>query len=160
MVEVKKLKKIKLKSEYIIIAVLSVAIIFILFNSSSGVKKTSGTLTETEKYVQNLENELEKTLIKVSGVKKVKVMITVDGGIYSELAENKVETEENGVKTVSSTPIILGGKTVVLRIKYPEILGVVIVCKGVDDYKIKEEILYATMTALNISSNKVQILAQ
>lgn len=77
----------KIKKEYaLIVAVIAAAIIFAIV----GVKKPTTTTaavavekTETERYVENLENKLSGTLSGVKNAGKVSVLITVDGCVES-----------------------------------------------------------------------------
>jgi stage III sporulation protein AG len=109
-------------------------------------------------YVAELEERLSNTLSKVKGAGKVSVVITVKSGIETVLAMNTTTTKtDNGIEVVE-TPIILNGKTVVLKEMYPEILGVLIVAEGADEISVLRKIQQATTSLLDINVNQIEIL--
>ena len=74
------------------------------------------------------------------------------------LAMKTITTEGvNGKETVT-TPIILNGKTVITKEIFPEITGVLIVAKGADKIYVKNKILQATSSLLDVNVNKIEIL--
>lgn len=154
----------KIKKEYLlIIAVIIAAVIFAIV----GVKKPTTTTTavtveksETERYVENLENKLSGTLSGVKNAGKVSVLITVDGCIEMIYATDEKIVEENGKKNVTTTIVTSAGKPMEIGKKYPDIIGVVVVAGGADNIEVKMALLDAVTTSLKISCNKVQILAR
>ena len=154
----------KIKKEYLlIIAVIIAAVIFAIV----GVKKPTTTTTavtveksETERYVENLENKLSGTLSGVKNAGKVSVLITVDSCIEMIYATDEKIVEENGKKTVTTTIVTSAGKPMEIGKKYPDIIGVVVVAGGADNIEVKMALLDAVTTSLKISCNKVQILAR
>ena len=154
----------KIKKEYLlIIAVIIAAVIFAIV----GVKKPTTTTTavtveksETERYVENLENKLSGTLSGVKNAGKVSVLITVDGCIEMIYATDEKIVEENGKNTVTTTIVTSAGKPMEIGKKYPDIIGVVVVAGGADNIEVKMALLDAVTTSLKISCNKVQILAR
>ncbi len=149
-------KTIKLRWEYLLPAILIVAIIAVGFMTFG--KKT--TVVGAEEYVEKLERKMASSLSKISGAGEVTVMISVDEGVGTIIAEDVKITEENGKTTKSSSPVLVGGKPIVLGEKYPEIKGVVVVCKGAGNIRVKMAVLDAVTTMFGIPANKVQILAQ
>ncbi|CDE21530.1 sporulation stage III protein AG [Acidiphilium sp. CAG:727] len=163
----------KIKKEYaLIVAVIAAAIIFAIV----GGKKTTTTTapragttttaavavekTETERYVENLENKLSGTLSGVKNAGKVSVLITVDGCVESIYATDEKIVEEDGKKIVTTTIVTSAGKPMEIGKKFPDIIGVVVVAGGADDIGVKMALLDAVTTSLKISCNKVQILAR
>ncbi len=156
----------KIKKEYaLIVAVIAAAIIFAIV----GVKKPTTTTTtaavpvektETERYVENLENKLSGTLSGVKNAGKVSVLITVDGCVESIYATDEKIVEEDGKKIVTTTIVTSAGKPMEIGKKFPDIIGVVVVAGGADDIGVKMALLDAVTTSLKISCNKVQILAR
>ncbi|HBF86291.1 MAG TPA: hypothetical protein DDW54_01275 [Clostridiales bacterium] len=152
------LKKFKFKTEYVIIAVLTVAAVAILFINFGSVK--TAEKSDTEKYVASLESKLSSALSKVNGAGKVSVMISVSEGVSSVIATEEKKTEEAGKTVTTANPVLVNGKPIILGEKYPEITGVVIVSKGAGNISVKMAILNAATTVLGVPANKVQILAQ
>lgn len=156
-----KLKKLKIiKFEYIVVILLCFAVLLtVYFTFGSNAESSSGE-TETERYIASLERKLENALSKAKGAEGVSVVITVESGIKTEIAQDVKTVNDNGKITTTSTPITVSGKPLVLRELYPEITGVVIVAKGADNITVKMSLLDAATTVLGVSCDKIQILSQ
>ena len=150
------------KLQYLIIAVLSVIIVLcVLFGFNSKSNETNvNVVDEITSYVNNLEEKLSKTLGKVSGAGDVSVVITVESGMETVLAMKTVTTETANGKEIEETPIIINGKTVVVKELYPKIVGVLIVAKGADSISVRSKIQQATVSLLNIELNQIEILTK
>lgn len=148
----------KIRTEYLVVALLLVVCVW--FALSSFTKNDDSTKDDRSSYTTELENRLSKALSKVNGAGKVSVVITVSGGSTTVLAEDRTVTTENGVRTEKTSTVLVGGKPVVLKENYPEIMGVLVVAKGADRFDVRMALLDATTTVLNVSADKVQILAQ
>ena len=118
---------------------------------------------ETEIYKQQIQKELMEILNKIEGVGKCEVMITVEGTTEYVYAENLNDyTDNDGTKQSNKheNNIVMieengEKKALVKKIIKPKINGVVVVCEGGDDVRIKERVLKAASTALNISTGKI-----
>ena len=109
-----KLKKLfKTKNEFLIVAILAVAIILLFSSTLFDFKKESES-TDTERYVEYLENKLEKSISKIDGVKNVSVIIKVDSAIQTVIAEDQKKIEENGKVTTTTSTVLVGGKPIIL----------------------------------------------
>ena len=153
-------KPFKIKTEYLIAALLAICVIVIAAMAFANNNKTVSATTETERYVELTENKLSKVLSKVEGAGNVSVMITVSSGIRSDIAKEEKTTTENGKTVTTFNPILVSGKPIVLSEIYPEITGVLIVSKGADDIRVKMALLNAATTTLGITCDKIQILNQ
>lgn len=151
--------KFKIKREYLIVFVLLVAVIVITLSVFIGKKEDIGT-TDTEKYVLSIEEKLENSILKIDGVKNVEVAVKVNGSITTVIATDKKTTEENGKTVISSSPILVSGKPIVLGEIYPEITGIVVVCNCKEVIKTKMMILDVVTTMLDVPCEKVRILTQ
>ena len=116
-------------------------------------------MTDVENYVEYLEDKLENTLKKVEGVGDVSVVITVSSGKETVLASTIKTSNENGVLITEESPVIINGKTVVLKENYPEITGVLIVAGGGNDIGVKYRLQTATASLLKIGIDKIEILS-
>ena len=156
----KNLKQIfKGKNDYLIVFIVIVVVALIVFSSFSK-KEDMVSSTNTEKYVINLENKIKKSIAKLKGVKEVTVAINVDSGIKTVIAEDVKTVEDNGKITTTNTPIIVGGKPIVLGERYPQIVGVVVVCRSAENINVRMAILDTVTTILNVPCEKVIILNQ
>ena len=147
------------KIQYLIIGICFCLIIILLFSSSIISKNTSNQVTSIDEYVNNLEKRLVKTLSKVEGVGDVSVVITVESGMETVLANKTITTNSNGNVVVEESPIIVNGKTITVMEKYPEIIGVLIVCEGANNIAVMRKIQQATISLLDINVNQIEILS-
>lgn len=149
------------KTRYVIVAVLCLILVvsvFMNFPKENINKNESGDII-TE-YVNRLEMKLSETLSKVEDVGSVSVVITVASGMETVLATKTTTTQTaDGVET-EETPLIVNGKTVVLREDYPKITGVLIVAQGVNNFAVLSRIQQATMSLLDIELNQIEILSK
>ena len=148
------------KLQYLVVISLSIlAVIIFCLNFNLGDKNlVSKNDDEVLTYVSDLEDRLSNTLSKVKGAGKVSVVITVKSGIETVLAMNTTTTKTDDGIEVIETPIVLNGKTVVLKEMYPEILGVLIVAEGADEINVLRKIQQATTSLLDINVNQIEIL--
>ncbi len=123
-----------------------------------------------EEYKSDLEEDIKKTVIDITGSKKVSVVITLESGIrYSyadtreetvtEKSENENRTSDNELKegyiTVKTSDG--GEEALLIATEMPEVRGVAIVCEGGDNEYIYEKIQNAVTAALDITSKRVYI---
>ena len=141
-----KLKNIKGK-EFVIAAVLGVALVMILFSSFGGDNaETKATSFSPETYAAGLEKKIESVLKSMEGAGSATVAVTVASGM-----ESVPYLKEDG------TPLLSGGKVVVLTENYPKIVGVVVVCEGATSYLTKLQISNAVCALLNVSEDCVRV---
>ena len=101
--------------QYGLIIFIILAVFLIIFLSKDSKTTSLENKTEMELYVANLENKLSSALSEVEGAGEVKVVITVDGGKETILASKTTTTETQNGKEIVETPILVNGKTVVLK---------------------------------------------
>ncbi len=152
--------KINKKLQYVIVLVLSVLVIVIFcINFKSGDNNLQNSTTDiVSNYVNQLEIRLSDNLSKVKGAGKVSVIISIKSGMETVLAMNTTTTVTENGTFIEETPIILNGKTVVLKELYPEITGVLIVAEGADNISVLKKIQQATTSLLDIEINQIEIL--
>ena len=148
----------KIQIALIIVLVLFL-VIFLIFPTKTETNSNSKQLTAIEDYVNSLETRLEYTLSKVSGVGKVSCMITVESGMETVLAMKTTTTQNSSGTEIVETPILVNGKTVVLKELYPQIIGVLIVAEGANQISVMTKIQQATQSLLGIGPNKIEILS-
>ena len=151
----------KLKSNkvlrYAVIVLLAILLIVILL-SNNFTENTSSVSDGELEYIERLEKRLSDTLSSVNGAGKVSIVITVESGMESVLA-SKVTTNENsnGIET-EETPIIVNGKTVIIKENYPKVSGVLIVAEGASSLSVRNKLQQATISLLDIDINRIEIL--
>ena len=147
------------KIQYVVILVCLCLMLIILFSSTFLSKEKDSQVISIDDYVNNLENRLVKTLSKVEGVGEVSVVITVESGMETVLANKIITTNSNGGVVVEETPIIVNGKTITVKEKYPKIVGVLIVAEGANNIAVMKRIQQATISLLDININQIEILS-
>ena len=133
-----KLKKIKHIEIYI--AVIFIVIILLIYMSTGKGKNSTKKQTALDSstisgYIENLEDNLEEVLSDIKGVSNVNVMITLD----------------MNTATIKDSNIILD--------KFPEVKGVIITAKGVNDTATKMKVLKAVQTVIDVTNGRIEILS-
>jgi stage III sporulation protein AG len=147
-----------------------------LFNTGEkATDKTDTELTEAN-YSDAIEKKLLKIVEKIQGAGEANVMVTVETGkeyvyAYEERKNTNTSTDkgsggeirDENQEDVQKNMIVVNngdGKETPVLIKelQPKVQGVVIVCEGGDDPIIKNKIVEAVTTVLNISSNRVCVI--
>lgn len=120
-----------------------------------------------ESYTKNLEQKLEKTISKISGIGKTEVMITLEKGneneyLYNTKAESeeKSDTEsESSKKNTEKNYFTVNGdngmQTVLKAVKEPQIKGILVVCEGGGSIQIQTKVTEAVSKVFSISTAKI-----
>ena len=165
-------KKIKLsKNVSIGIAiVLSLIALLIFFSSFDGSKtsesESSTKYTSTQEYTKDMEDKLKNLIESIEGVERAEVMITFESSvelIISTTKETKTVSSGSSETTVIvETPVLVTEKGVtkpiVLQEKLPKPTSVFVVAKGVDDTKVKLDIIGAIEVLFALPSSKIEVL--
>lgn len=114
--------------------------------------------TNSSDYATVLENKLEDTLSSALGIGKVNVLITLSSISNQEIAYETTTTVNAGITETIKKPILVNGEPVITKKLYPEILGVLIVAEGADNYLTQYNIISVTTTLLKINADKVNVL--
>ena len=146
------------KIHYFIIIVLAVIAIFVCVGGFEKKENSEQVILGSDEYVLELEKRLSKTLSEVEGAGNVSVIITVESGMETVLATEKTITETSSGKEVVESPVIINGKTIVLKELYPKINGVVIVAEGANNITVMRKIQQATTSLLGVDLDRIEIL--
>lgn len=146
------------KSLAFIICCLFIGIMLIL--SSSGSSKTT---IKTEKTIDNITTQLEKTLSQVEGAGKVKVLINYSQSGEKILAydmESNINEKDNGKENNSKSEVVYDGNKmpVILKEYMPKVEGVIIVAQGGNIESVKKQLISGTVALLGIDSHKIEVL--
>lgn len=132
-----KLKNIKHIEIYI--AVIFIVILLLVymsnFNSKDKTKLNNTNETTVTGYVDKLEQDLESILSNIAGVSDVKVMITLN--------TDQIEVIDSSINLS----------------KFPEIKGILITAKGVNDVNKKLKVLLAVESVIDIKNGNIEILS-
>ena len=155
-------EKIKNNKKIQLVLIIFIALVFCFFLFYDGKSKSIdniSTYNEIDQYVFSLEKRLSSNLSKVEGVGKVSCVITIESGMETVLAMKTTTTNTSSGTEIVETPIIVNGKTVVLKENYPKIKGVLIVAQGAKNITVLTKIQQATISLLDVSTDKIEILA-
>jgi len=149
----------KIKNIEIILAITAVVVMLLIYFSSTGViseKKEKTTSQVKMDYCDKVQQDILRTVKSIRGAGKTEVAIHWSGSIEYVYAENVNSTDKSyssSLQIPSSTkePILL--KTI-----YPNAVGVVIVCEGGGNAKVKVNVILAVSTLLEISTDKILVI--
>lgn len=149
--------KDKLKSSHKLITYAAIAfgcvILLLIINTSDDDKPHNyeDILYPDFEYKKIIEDELEEIISNISGVSKATVMVTVEGTYRYKYAKDITDSD---IETV-----LIGNNNALVEMIYnPQISGVLVVCDGGENVKIKEQIINAVSTVLDIPKNKVYVV--
>ena len=137
-------------------------------------KKSQVSMEEVQKYTQeqNIEKELEEILAQIKGVEKVKVLVTYSETeklvpLYNETTSKSSTAEkdtEGGERTIesydSSKEVVSDSSQIPIteKIVLPKIEGAIVIAKGAEDVKVKDNITNAVSAATGLAVHKIQVL--
>ena len=143
---------------FAVIVVIAIVVLIIGVNLFGGKTKSESVEDTVSKYVYSMEQKLESLLNKIDGAGRVSVAINVESGMETVLATETVVKESSSGRETVSTPILVNGKTVVLKEMYPEISGVLIVAEGAGNISVYRRLQQATVSLLNVKVSQIEIL--
>lgn len=144
-------------------------------NSNSLVNQIEN-ITQVEKE-ESLEEKLENILSFIQGAGKVEVLITYKNGIEQmpmyDNKQNTTVTEEmdksggtRKTEEINQEQIVIFEEVgnekipVIKQTINPEIVGVLVVAEGADNLSVKENLLKAVESTLNVPSHRIQVFAR
>lgn len=118
--------------------------------------------TKQEISGNDTEKRLEDILSNVKGVGMVKVMIEYSEGPETVIAENHTK-ESNSLSGNNQTKeqyeaALSNNNPIILKEIKPKVKGVVIVAQGGENVEIKDKLINAVMSLLDIDANKIEVL--
>lgn len=137
-------------------------------------QKNNDSMSNVEKYEKAYEQELKAALEEIAGVKNVTIKVNLDSSEEKILEKNTVkrsqttgETDKTGGKREvedesldEKTVIIREGDKetpVVLRTEKPQVRGVLVVAKGVDNIQVKAMVKEAVIRLLDVPAHRVSV---
>ena len=132
-----KLKNVKHIEIYI--AIIFFVIIMLIYISSGKTKETSKAVSTDNMtvaaYIESMEKSLEESLSNIAGISDVKVMITLNFDGF-EVIDSKINLTT-----------------------FPEIKGILVTAKGVNNTTNKMKVLHAVESVIDIKGGNIQILS-
>lgn len=142
-----------MKHKELIIAVVAVVIMLALYFSSFKQSDNVEAEVVASDYCAQKQQEIQSAVSGIEGVGKTKVVISWESGVEIVTAQN---VTING--SSSTTQIVQNsGEPIVVKEIYPKAVGVLIVCEGGNNAKVKVDIIMAIATLMDISTDKVLV---
>ncbi len=141
---------------FIYICVGLICIVLLIFmGDNNTIDESADVLPNPQtEYARQLEKQLKLVISQIEGVGKVSVMVTVEGTVEYNYQQD-ISVSEN--REDKETVIISNKEPLVKSIYNPKVSGVLVICDGGDNVIIKEKIIYAVSSVLDIPTNKVYI---
>ena len=156
-----KAKELFRKYKYALL-ILGIGILFMSIPEQTEPQKTqNGTTLQTEPV--SASEELEAILSQISGVGKVKVMLTESAGAETVYQTNEDRSKSNDTENMQVETVIITNSSreeqgLVRTITPPVYLGAIIVCQGGDNPSIKYSVVQAVSSVTGISSERIIVL--
>ncbi len=111
---------------------------------------------------QSLEEDTEKLISEIKGAGKVSVMLTYEASEEKVWAKDKdVNVKSDGESDENEKHIIIdaaeGETGLAVKVIYPKVRGVAVVCTGGDDPIVRSEIKALLSALFDIGSNRISI---
>ena len=155
------LEKFKKDKKILFIILIGIAGMFLIMLAPSD-KKTEEyeAKSDTCDYysLEEIENELESLIESIKGAGEARVFITYESDRESVYAMNTDEKTDGSEVHFKNEYIITDEeKGLILKVLYPKVRGVAVICKGGNDPVVKEKI-YSVISALfDISTKKISV---
>lgn len=127
---------------------------------------TESFLSESERYVAELEERLTSIISRIDGVGEAMVMVTLESSgenVYlhnSDYGENVEPSGRSNIEQKDEYVIVEdenGEKGIVVGVAQPKVRGVAVVCGGGGSEVVKSRITEAVTALLDISSARVSV---
>lgn len=154
------LEKFKKDKRRIFIVLLGfLGMILILFSPGESKKEKNTENVDSVNYnSDNIQSDIEAMIESIKGAGKAKVYITYECDSEHVYAMNIDEKSDGSDLHYKSEYIITDDENgLILKVIYPKVRGVAVICEGGDDPLVKEKI-YSVISALfDISTNKISV---
>ena len=152
----------KSKVTFIIVSILLAGTILTVISGFPQSQNVETGKSRLDIYLNETENRLKKTISGISGAGKTEIFITTENTFETIYASNASIGESASGKTTQKSLAYSSGSSyssepVVVKELCPDIKGVLIVCEGGNNSKIKDEIINSVSIALGISKSKIYV---
>ncbi len=163
------IKKLNIKKNYIYI-LFAVGILLVIFSYIMPKSNSDETvLVSDTDYISGLETRLEEIISKIDGAGESDVMVSINStteSVYVKENKSSYDNDEGKSKGDSEDSVLTmkdsSGNEYALMTKQimPSISGVTVVCEGGNSVYVKNSIISAVSTLLNIGTNNVCVIAK
>lgn len=160
---------------YVIIIIICLGLLALVWRPSGGgsgknAVEMPAPSVSGNKVKEDLTRELGHILSQIEGAGKVEVSITLASDGEKNYAANSVEEQkkisetspggsQQTIENKSSVDLVMSsGSPLLVENKFPRIIGVLIVAEGARYPAIKEKLLIAAATLLDIPAHKISVM--
>ncbi len=160
----------KSKKIIVILGIIGIALIFISSVLPENKPKEKTENTDISTYTENLQTEVQQMVKKITGAKRVSVVITLDTGITYNYADELKTADTDKTSSGSSdmtysseqkktiiTDAEGNQRAVIINEYLPLVRGVAVVYSGENDESANEKISAALKAALAVSTKQIFI---
>ena len=134
-------------------------------NADESAHKNVGEIVQEVNHIAALEMQMEQLFSQISGVGKVKVMLTLKSSqetVYAYDTDQNTDRRENSLSQSNKTQMVIVGSgngeaPVVTQTRMPKYMGAVVVCEGADDSKVCLQLTQAVQSLTGITSDHIVI---
>ena len=157
-----KLKKDKKAFFTVIIGV--AGMLLVLLSELPGIagEKKAAVKDDASYISDSIEQDTERLISKIRGAGKVSVMLTYESSeerIWAKDSDEKIQSGEQS--SLSGKHIIIdtsdGETGLSVKVVYPRVRGIAVVCSGGDDPTVRSEIKALLSALFDIGSNRISI---
>ena len=145
--------------QYVLLVLAAGALLLLLPSGGGEEAEPAGTAAEAEPFdLEGFEEKLADTLSQVQGAGKTRVVLSLDSGSRTVLAQDVERQEGGGASTVVTVGRGSGSQEVVpLQTMAPQFLGALVVCPGGDDPEVRLELIGAVSALTGLGSDKISV---
>ena len=152
-----KLKKDK-KTLIIMLVGISGMLLIMLAPSAAKSQETQESNIVYDYNISDIQNELRILVESIKGAGEARVFITYESEKENVYAMNIDEKSDGSEVHFKSEYIITDDDSgLILKVMYPKVKGVAVVCKGGSDPVVKEKIYSVVSALFDISTNKISV---
>ncbi len=153
------ISKISINKNYIPFILLGLGIILILLSYifPKSTNKTDTVFNE-DIFIESTQQRVELIVSQIAGVGDCSVAVNINSTIESVYVKESKSENQNSVLTTKDSS---GNENAVVTKKVmPQISGVTVVCSGGNNKNVKNAVISAVSTLLDIGTNKVCVIAK
>ena len=153
-----KFKKVKNIELYFALGLALIVVVLVLFSPAN--KQNLGKIpSNSQSYIEQMENKLVTVLGNIEGCGKVSVAISCATDGKKVFAYESTSKQDGTSILQSSSLITIKGEPLLVQTLPPQVLGVVIVAEGASDPLVRYKIKQAVVTLLDIDISCVQVFS-
>ena len=154
------LKKLSKDKKTLIILLCGIAgmIIIMLVPTDKNTEEADSWEVVSDYGYDDIQNEVKDLVESIKGAGEAKVFITYESDSENVYAVNTDEKSDGSEIHFKSEYVITDDETgIIIKVLYPKVRGVAVICKGGNDPVVKEKI-YSVISALfDVSTNKISV---